>query len=227
MKKLLTLLLVTATVSLGAFARGATWNFTLGATMPYSQLDYTDTNATVEQLNYGGQGAVTWIGNSGFTLRSSFAAGVATSKGMTVSGTETQGAFQNLSLGLGVSPVNKNNVFLGFTGMLGLELSEYTVITSETDSSAVDHTYTDARILTTFSVGADLYAGVRLTKHLGLYADVAGRYVLAGGDGTARNDSYKETDGTIVSRTLPQADPAGIKGKFLVQPSVGLVWTLR
>ena len=226
MKKILTLLLVTATVSLGAFARGATWNFTLGATMPYSQLDYTDSDATITQLNYGGQGAVTWIGNSGFTLRSSFAAGVATSKGMTVSGTETQGAFQNLSLGLGVSPVNRNNVFLGFTGMLGLELSEYTVVTKET-VSAVDHTYTDARILTTFSVGADLFAGVRLTKHLGFYADVAGRYVLVGGDGTATNDSYKETDGTIVSRTLPQEAPAGIKGKFLVQPSVGLVWTLR
>lgn len=226
MKKLLTVILLSAAVSLGAFARGATWNFTAGATFPYSQLGYDGNDTVVSQMNYGGQGAITWIGNSGFTLRGSFAAGVATSKDISLSSEETKGAFQNLAFGLGFSPVNKNRTFLGFTGMFGMELTEYTYSYSK-DVSGTNHDYTDAKILYTFSVGGDAFAGLRLTKHLGLYADVGARYIFVGADGTGSSDSYKKTDGTYVTETLPQSDPVIVTGRFIIQPSVGLVWTLR
>ena len=157
----------------------------------------------------------------GFTIKADVSLGLDTSKDFDIQGKNTNlGVFNNAALGAGYSFVRTEKLLFGATAMLALDLS-YFSYDDEEKISGVTHNYKNEVTFLTFSTGADVFGSVRLGNTVNLFANVGVRYIVVGNGKIDRTDKYEKDNVTYEGKTTINND---LKGKFLVQPTVGIIW---
>ena len=223
MKKPILLALCTA-LAVGASAKTWTNNIGVGVAVPFSITGVDDDNVDdVTQLEFGVGGTYIGYHESGFTVKADLAIGVGITDDISVqSNKRNVGVFENAAAGVGYSFLRTERFLLGAAAMFGMELSQY-----DDDDDArvagVKHTYTTSQLLVTLSVGGDVFTRYRLGEHVGLFANVGARYLVWGSSTLQTKDEWTTDDDVKHSRT--NDDATDLWGKFIVQPTLGIIWT--
>ncbi|MBQ6780297.1 MAG: hypothetical protein IJP62_03580 [Treponema sp.] len=218
MKKTLAVLAAIAMSVTGAFAY--THNFGVGFTMPISQVGVDKTGLDdIFQIGYGVHGFYSGILDKGFTFKASESVGIATSNDMPKIGPSKAdvGVFSNLDVGAGWTFIQNGKMTLSALGMLGMYLAAYPKTDEETILGK-KHEYSYTAGVVMFDVGADLYFSYKIGNHWGLFANIAGRYLIAGTEFGSIED---KEDKTTTTTTIDMGD---LRGKFMIQPTIGVCW---
>ena len=161
---------------------------------------------------------------NGITVKATESVGLATSKDVSLQDNDTNfGVFSNLEIGAGYTFIKDEKLTLSVLGMLGLDLSVYS---DSKDDVAYDTTKADYSAtygFAMFSLGADLYVSYKFKPNFGVFGNVAGRYLVAGGAFGEKKYEYKIGGRTETNTT--DYDAGDLRGKFRVQPTIGVVWT--
>lgn len=220
MKKIILGAAVALLMSTSLFAKTWTNNIGVGFSVPISSIGVDKDGADdIFQIGYGVQGFYTGFHQNGFTVKASESVGVATSKDIGIQDSDTNvGVFSNLEIGAGYSFIRTEKVTLSALGMFGLDISVYSD-SGETTYNGQKADYTDSIGTAIFSAGADLQAIFRFKPNFGMFCNIAGRYLIAGGTFGETEYKYKNT-----THTDSHSD-GNLRGKFRIQPSIGVVWT--
>ena len=220
MKKIILGAAVALLMSASLFAKTWTNNIGVGFSVPISSIGVDEDGADdIFQVGYGVQGFYTGFHQNGFTVKASESVGVATSKDIGIQDSDTNvGVFSNLEIGAGYSFIRTEKVTLSALGMLGLDISVYSD-SGETTHKGEKWDYTNSVGTAIFSAGADLQAIFRFKPNFGMFCNVAGRYLVAGG-------TFGEVEYKKGSKKETESNSEGnLRGKFRIQPSIGVVWT--
>lgn len=206
-----------------------TWTNNIGTGGTVSVLSIgadEDTMGTknTNQIGYGLEGTYIGLHENGFTAKVDVSFGLATSKDISIQQNRRTnlGVFENIALGLGYSFINDEKFLVGTTGMFGIELGQYSVESDNEDYNGVYYKNLKKTLsLASFSLGADFFAIYRLSEYFGLFGNLAARYVVAG---NAKLESqYSGAKNSADSLTVSRN--SDLKGNFIVQPTVGVIWT--
>lgn len=196
MKKFVVMAAALALVSGTVFAKSWTNNIGVGASIPASKIASDDDaiDETVTQAGFAFDFTYLGIAESGFAVKVNYDVGAVTSED--IGDDDDTGSFNALTFGAGWAFVNEESFTFAATGMIGFDYTEYDLTASTTE-------------LLSFSIGADIYASIKLMEHFGLYADL-GLYYLP--SGTAK-----------VETSIGDSE-FDLKGKYRVSPTVGVCW---
>ena len=125
------------------------------------------------------------------------------------------------ALGVGYSFVRSERVLFGAAVMCGSEASQYDD-TDDVTVGDVEHTYKDSLLLSTASVGGDVFVRYRLGERVGLFANVGARCLIVGSLSRDHKDDWT-VDG--VKHSKASSDDGDLLGVFIVQPTFGIIWT--
>ncbi len=224
MKKSLTILAIFAFFTSSLFAKSWTNNIGLGYSMPFSFIGINESGAKdINQIGYGVCGSYTGIHNSGLTLKADVSIGLNTTKDVTIQKSGTNfGVFENIGFGVGYAFINSEKATLGATGSLGIELSQYSFTEEDItyNSHKADSTITSS--IVSASIGADLFGIYRFTEGFGIFTNITAKYILGGTTKVENKYEWEESD---TKKTSISSTDAEIRGKFLIQPTIGIVWT--
>ena len=224
MKKILFSLVFIFIFSTGAFSK--TWqnNIGIGFSVPFSSIGVNKSGEdSINQLCYGAEGTYIGIHQNGFSIKADVSLGIATSKDISLQDRKINvGAFENVVFGAGYSFVHTEKTVLGACAAFGVEMSQYSV---KEDDVKIDSEYYDVTktiSLVTFSAGADFFAVYRLSPRFGFFANLAARFIIVGNE----NYEYKQETTSKKSKNSSSSDnDIDLLGNFIVQPSIGLIWT--
>ncbi len=223
MKKIFSVMAI-ALLATGLFAKTWTNNVGVGFTVPISTIGIDKSGADdIFQVGYGVKGFYLGYHQNGFTVRAAESLGLATSKDIKLQDRDTNlGFFSNLDLGAGYSFIRDDKMTLSLLGMIGLDIAAYSTSRSSTyDKKSADLTATLGYAM--FSVGADAYFAFKFKPNFGLFADVACRYLVAGGSFGETEYEYK--NGSKTETVKFDTTDGDLRGKFRIQPSIGVVWS--
>jgi hypothetical protein len=227
MRKSLFFLLISLAFTNLLTAKTWTNNIGTGATVSVLSLG-TDENTmgikNTNQVGYGLEGTYVGLHENGLTAKVNVSFGLATSKDISIQQNKhtNLGVFENVALGLGYAFIKNENFLFAVTGMVGIELGQYSVESDDEDYNGVTYSNLKKSLsLASCSLGADIFGIYRLTEYFGIFGNLAARYVIAG---NAKLESQysgtkKNSDNITVSRN------SDLKGNFVVQPTVGVIWT--
>ena len=231
MKKNLIILFSFIIFTSNVFAKKWTNNIGAGATIPFSIIGLDSKGADdINQVGYGIEGTYIGLHENGFTAKANVSVGAATSKDVAIQDRNTNiGVFENIALGAGYSFVNTEKFLFGTTAMLGIELGQYSSkekdVYIDEEISGKSETAGDVTTslsLVTVSLGADIFGICRLNKRLGFFANLNARWILGG---TTSSEVKNEWDDGHKTKTLTDSSENDLIGKFIVQPTIGVIWT--
>ena len=194
--------------------------------VPFLQTEIDEKNTEndgekINELSFGGE--LTYIGAAdvGFVVKADAAVGAATSDEIEIQGSgRNVGFYELFSLGIGYAFVNTEKMLFGAAAMGGIQISQYSHEREE-DVSDVSHSYTDSLSLVTGSVGADIFLVYNFGSHFGIFANAGARYIYAG---AGQNETKDEWNDDGVKKSSTSTNDFDLTGKFLVVPSVGIIW---
>ena len=197
------------------------WNFLLGVglTVPVSQ--YKAHDKKVDLVDYGINVSYLAIAPFGMTFKLSLATGYSFTDNIRFVDSHDDwqmGSFSTAEFGLGFSLGNVNSFSISILAVAG-----FTAVDFESDEKRythpdlgeVDRTYTES--MGAVTLGGDITAYVALTKRIGLFANVGGRWVAENTTATSvryEKDSYTRTETT-------EHDECG---NYSIVPALGAMW---
>ena len=220
MKKIFSTLFVLLILTNAIFSKTWTNNVGVGLSSQYSVTGVDDKNLDdKKQLGFGAEGTYIGVHSNGFSVKANIAVGLATSKDIAIQDRKTNiGAFENVAIGAGYSFVHSERALFGATAMLGVEMGQYSVDSEDVIYEGVPYdTLTTTLSLLTCSVGEDIFGIFRLSPRFGLFANLSARYIFVGNATTElkyESNSKKR-----------KSDDTELFGKFIVQPTLGVIWT--
>ena len=210
----------------GAGAKTWTNNIGAGFSLPISQFGVDKSGADdIFQLGYGIEATYLGFHENGFTVKADVSGGLATSKDISIQDHSTNlGVFYNFAVGAGYSFVRTQKFTLSATAMLGLDAASYSNSEDDIQYDGKDCENVSRNLTyTMFSAGADLFASYKIKEHFGVFANISARYLVAGGTSQNVDWTWKDESG-LKRKESAEGDGPDLKGKFRVQPTIGVVW---
>ena len=227
MKKSVLLFVLGVFALSGSFAKKWTNNVGAGFTVPFSLIGVDESGADdITQFGYGIDGIYVGQMDNGFMTKANYSIGLATSDDVSVQDRNMNlGIFLNFSVGAGYAFIHTQKFTLGLTGMIGFDISAYPhteedIVYAGSDDGKAD--LDTALTMAMFSAGADIYASYKLKEHLGLFANLAVRCLVAGTSELTEIYTYK--DGGADCTLAKSREGSDLLGKIRVQPSLGVIW---
>lgn len=211
--------------SSGAFAKKWANNIGVGVSVAGSFIGVNQKDADdIFQLGYGAE--VTYIGvhENGLSAKANISVGVETSKDIALQDREVNvGAFENIVLGVGYSFVNSERLLLSVFATAGVEMGQYSFTEEDVVDGNETYDVTTTRSFVTLSAGTDIFAVYRLSQKLGIFANLGARYIFNGNESRETLKDGRSSKRGEHKNNSP--DKIALFGKFIVQPTIGVVWT--
>ncbi|MCR5217388.1 hypothetical protein [Treponema sp.] len=201
------------------------WTNNIGAAFDFqlSLSNYSDDDVSdITQTGYGFHTTYIGLAENGFTAKFDLNAGLVLSDDVDIQDSDINaGVYTSYSFGAGYSFINKENFILGIAAVLCADFYDYSYSETET-ISGIEHQYENTLSTSIFSAGLDIYSRLSFTEHFGMYANLSGRYFVAGYTSLTQSDEYESGSSTSIQSY--KSDET-LFGNFLIEPSLGFMWT--